>query len=416
MYLVNKNSSITLIKNAKRNDEVKIFSHLSEDRIENINELVILKTKDINIVNRKSEVKKILIEGIIEGKNNQLSLKLKYKDIIIEEISKEAEKANNENMKERIINQIDKLNDTDYVFSNLSYVGDILFLPVKDINELRRKAINKLNEKIDESFKCEYKRITGKYHSESKEYKNEPRLIVKVNRLDQAMACVDCDIKYIITENEELYNELKNRNINVYYMNPRLSGKDVYCDINGEIISSIYNNVLNMYSVNYLHEKGVNVIGLSPELSKDEIEEIISGYKKKFKHNPNLMMLVYGRYEMMLMKYCPINKAYGYKNKGCLECMKHQYYLKDKKDFEFPLERSIDCNVKVLNSRITSLIDNLEIIINMGINNLLLDFHIENYKETIDVLKNYLNSFDKRINGKEFNSLTTHGAFNNGVE
>lgn len=422
MYKINKNNSINLVKTASTGDTIKLFSHLNEAKIKNINELVVLKTKDKKLIDSIKDIndKKIMIEGIVKEEDYYLSLILKYKDIEVEARSSElCELANNENMKDRIISQISKISDTEYCFEKLTYIGRVLFLPIKEINELRRKAIELLSEKIDERFKEEYKNRKDiyKYYSKANIIaKSNDKLIVKVSRLEQAMACVDCDIKYIITENEELYSELKKREINVYYMNPRLSGKDIIVNIDGEIISSVYNNVMNIYSINHLIESGVNVVGLSPELSGEEIKEMIDSFKAKFKFMPKLMMMVYGRYEMMIMKHCVINKAYGYKNKGCLECMKHQYYLKDKKDYEFPLVRTIDCNMKVLNSRITSLIDNIENIRKMGINNILLDFVIENYKETVDVINNYKNCFDKNINGKEYNSLTTHGAYVTGVE
>ena len=127
-------------------------------------------------------------------------------------------------------------------------------------------------------------------------------------------------------------------------------------------------------------------------------------------------MQVYGRYEMMLMKHCPINKACGYENKGCGECMRHQYYLKDKKDYEFPIIKTINCNVKILNSRITSLIDYLREIKHIGVNNLLLDFTLENYSETYDVACRYRDAFENDTNGYEDNPYTTHGAYEDGIE
>lgn len=407
-----------LIKSAKKNSIVKIRIHN-----ENLKAgFDVLKTKDSKIIDSVNNGydKKIDINGKIFLKDNLLCLELRHNDIsIVSKSSISYEEAKNEDMKNRILEQISKIGDTPFEFASLEYVGKSVFLPIKVINELRRDAISALEEKLIDSKKKNYH--YNKFYTNVLEYSNEKRLYAKVRTKAQANACVDAGIKFIISENKDLVDEMNkvNSDIHFIYLAPRLSKEFAgYAidEVNNDKISSVYLNVMNIFAVNFMHENGVNIVGISPELSKKEIVELVNRYKNTFKKMPNLMMQVYGRYEMMLMKHCPINKALGLDNKGCLECERHQYYLKDKKEYEFPLIRTINCNVKLLNSRTTSLIDYMKEIIKIGINNLLIDFTLEGYEETLRVANNYLDCFKNEKNGIENNPYTTHGAYENGIE
>jgi len=408
-----------LIKQANKGMLVKMHCHNEELKPG----YLVLKTKDNKIVTNAQNTpeKKVLVSGVLYVKNNHLALDLTHGRIKASAISNiEVQEAKNKDMKDRIIEQVNKINDTCYEFENLKYLGEAVFLPIKEINELRRNALQELENKIIESFKVDYH--YNKFKTQAKEYQNEKRLYAKVTSKAQANACIDAGIHYILSEKKELIEELKqskDSSIHFIYLEPRLSENNpgfAIDEINHETITSVYQNVMNIFAVNFYHEQEVNIVGISPELSKKEIVEIVNRYQNTFKKKPNLLMMVYGRYEMMLMKHCPINKALGYSNKGCLECERKQYYLKDKKDYEFPLVRTINCNMKLLNSRTTSLIDYLKEIIHIGIYNLLLDFTLEDYEETLRVCMNYKECFDEEKNGIEENPYTTHGAYENGIE
>lgn len=414
MYKCNESFRvIELVKEAKAGFIIKIYSH-NEDLFKGLD---CLKTKDAKIIEDVKHIKdkKLRISGIVSVKNKHLALEVKYKDIkICKESISEVDVANNPEYKNRILEQISKTGEYPYVFESLKYFGEDVFLPIKDINELRRDALDGLEEALIDFYKKEYN--FNKFKTSAKEFVNEKTLFAKVRTKEQSDACIQSGLNHIIFEDEKLYDEYKNK-CNAYYMNPRLAYKDAgLCKGNDFTISSVYKNITNIYAVNFMHEMGVNIVGLSIELSKKEIVEIINRYIRTFNKKPNVMMQVYGRYEMMLMKHCPINKAYGYNKKGCLECEKHQYYLRDKKDYDFPIIRTIDCNVKLLNSRVTSLIDHLRDILKIGVNNLLLDFTIESFEETLDVVNRYVDAFENEKNGVEINVLSTHGAFTNGVE
>lgn len=406
-----------LIKSGKKNSIVKIRIH-NDQLKEGFN---VLKTKDSKIIEEVNNTKdkKIKISGKIFLSDGLLCLELRHNNISV--VSKSNicyEEAKNEDMKKRILEQISKIGDTAYQFETLDYIGKSVFLPIKVINDLRRSALEELEQKLIEAKEKNYH--YNKFYTNALEYTNERRLYAKVRNKAQANACVEAGIKFILSENKELVDEMKNNSdVRMIYLAPRLASSNAGYAIdekNNDLISSVYLNVMNIFAINFMHERNVSIVGISPELGKKEIVEMVNRYKNTFKKMPNLLMQVYGRYEMMLMKHCPINKAIGLDNKGCLECERHQYYLKDKKEYEFPIIRTINCNVKLLNSRTTSLIDYLKEIIKIGINNLLIDFTLEGYEETLKVASNYLDCFEKQKNGIENNPYTTHGAYENGIE
>jgi putative protease len=199
----------------------------------------------------------------------------------------------------------------------------------------------------------------------------------------------------------------------LYYL-PRINKKN-NVDANVNLVSSdisllnncntsIYMNVVNCYSINLLESKNTKTIGLSLELSFDQIKNIIKNYKKMFNTKPNLEVMVYGRYELMMMKYCAINNTVG-----CSVCHQGNVKIKDRKGFEFPLLKERDCTMKILNTKKLHLKSYLEEIYACGVNNVLIYFTNETYQEVIDVCDIYFNNSTKQIED------VTFGHFKEGV-
>lgn len=390
---------------AKKGNIIKIESHINL-----MPNMEVLKTSTAKLIKEFSNIdkRKRSISGkIFKTSDDKLALKLLCDNIeIVETSDMSLEESNNPTMKERIKEQISKINNTCFVFEKIENEIDNVFLPIKEINELRRKAIASLEEAILSSYSLGYNKT--KFKSKVEEYLNEFRLYAKVRTLEQYQACKDNGIKYILTEEENL------RSLDVIYMNPRNALVSPGFSEDGKI-SGVYKNVFNAYAVHYLHKIGVETVGLSIELSKDEIAKLIENYNALFTKKPNLMMMVYGHYEVMLMKHCLINKFNGYKKLNCKECINNQYYLKDKLDYEFPLVRGHKCSLKLLNSMRLHLIKYLNDIKDLGVNNLLLDFTIESKEETGFIIENYMASLDGRIFIRDIEKAT-YGHYKEEIE
>ena len=401
----------------KKGSIIGITTHL------NLKEgMKVVKTTAIDLLNEykvdSQVIKKVPISGLIFEKNNHLALELKYTDAEINvkvcELSEEELQDANTDYLDRIKTQIDKINDTFFYFKNLEIKMRNAFLVISKINELRRKAIISLENAILYARRArihEDLRISKfDFPKEAKiEEANSFNLYVKVHKLEQYYVAKELGIENIISDLEEL-KDLDG----IIYMNDRmaLSNKGVSID---NKISSVYLNVLNSFSVYEAYLKGINTVGISPELKKEEIIELINSYKKYFKVKPNLLMLVYGYEEAMIMKHCLINKYYKCEKLSCGICSKGQFYLRDGLNYDFPLMRANNCNMVLYNANRLHLLKYLNEIKEMGINNILLDFTIEDKEETKKVLSAYID----KVKGKDMNIKIdnyTYGHFIKGIE
>lgn len=377
----------------------------------------VLKTSSIDLLNEykvtNTITKKVAISGLIFERDNKLALELRYKDDEIDvkvcEVSQVyLEEAKSEYL-DRIKAQIEKINDSYFYFKNLEIKMKNAFLVVSKINELRRKAIKKLEDAIiNARSKAIYKTKRIEKFAFPKDVitkeNNNFSIYVKVHTFEQYEACKELNVCNIITDNLSL------KDLNgIIYMNDRVAYSNSALSLDGKI-SSVYLNVLNSFSAYYLHKNGALTIGISPELKKEEIQDLIKYYKKYFKEVPNFLMLVYGYEEAMIMKHCLINKYYNCKSLGCGLCSKSQFYLRDSLNYDFPLMRANNCNLILLNSTRLHLLKYLDEIKKMGINNILLDFTIEEKEETKEILNAYLNEGSLSIDN------FTYGHYIKGIE
>jgi putative protease len=153
-------------------------------------------------------------------------------------------------------------------------------------------------------------------------------------------------------------------------------------------------------------------VTLSLELHQDSIRNFASRYQTKFGVLPNLEMIVYGRTELMISKYCPIAKTMGANKTHCHLCEHNQYALKDRMDYEFALVNDGDCNIRLLNPKPLCLIDSVSFFKEANISKIRLDFTIENRKETEEIIEAFQHAIKKE--GFLINRHTmTYGRFLN---
>ena len=109
----------------------------------------VLFNKSINLGNRIKEYKKLPISASISIKlGEEILLKLNYKNHAVYQKSVYivTESLKNETTKEDVIAHLSKLNDTPYYLKDIDInIDKGIFVPVSVINDLRREAINKLN-------------------------------------------------------------------------------------------------------------------------------------------------------------------------------------------------------------------------------------------------------------------------------
>ncbi len=375
-------------KNMKPVDSVNTLSYLKlKEIIPGEFELYKMKDKE-NITSIQNEDYKIPLTIYINGSLNQpLELSCFYKDKAITVYSDMLlQEAKNQGLSEETITkQLSKFDDNPFFIEGLylNLEGN-LFLTVSELNHLRLKMI----EAIYSSNKKEAVILEEK---ELKPIKTAvtKKLICKCYTLEQANIAKELElenvyygdsfISYTSTDYNRSSNDLLVANYGAFSLN-----RDKNLTTDYEF------NVLNHESLAYLLSLGAKNVTISKELSYEEIRDLAQSFKNKYGFMPNIDMIVYGRFTLMTLNYCPIRHI-----GECPGCKEHQYELKDSTT-SFPLLHE-DCTTFLVNSKSTNLIDDLDKLYPY-INRFRLDFTLEDAEETKNIIlafKDKLNNLDK---------------------
>ena len=358
MY-INKQKVIS----AKENDVIEIKGNINCD-----NGATVIKTTDKeqmdklnNLINKRT--RKVSINGKVIVKQDEfmkITLNDGKNEVTFISDEKPQLATNKPLMKEDIEKQIKKINDTVYTFRNLEiYTDNKSFVPLSKLNEIRRGAIELLDQK--RLYNIEYKKCS--YNIDLPNFNT-------VNK------------ENILIRNKDMYNKIKSKKFNELYLPDylynvinddrkvlklsRVQNENRKYDTTvlvgeiGSIIKDCYTdfsfNVVNSYTVAFLHSIGVNRVTLSQELNDEEIKELIDAYIKRYQKNPNLELIVYGREEMMISKYNILKNLDNHNN----------YFLMDKYKNRMPILVNNDI-MTIFNYNIRDKKDKFKYF-NMGIN------------------------------------------------
>ena len=349
------------------------------------------KTSDITVINKYRElpVRKVDIDVTFTHSGNHATLEITDG---INVVKKEADivfpSKNISIKKEDIIKQLSKLGNTPFKIANIS-IGEFesKFINIKDLNAIRRNAVEELIF-IRENSKKEViqRKDNEEMHKNSLEEKLT--LSVLVRNEEQLLKCLTYfDRIYVIDRN--LYNLYKD-NPKIYYRGSRIyektNIKNILATELGEIydgakISDYFLNITNHETLDYL-SKYVDINTLSIELEDDNIERIM-------KHNNyNVEMLLYSTFELMITKYCPVNKVAN-KDTVCTKCMKNEYKLVDRNGSKYPIKTDVLNHLThILDSKVTNNLEKLKYYYNLGIRNFRIELNSEDSKEIDDIIKN----------------------------
>ena len=349
------------------------------------------KTSDITVINKYRELpdRKVDIDVTFTHSGNHATLEITDG---INVVKKEADivfpSKNISIKKDDIIKQLSKLGNTPFKIANIS-IGEFesKFINIKDLNAMRRNAVEELIF-IRENSKKEViqRKDNEEMHKNSLEEKLT--LSVLVRNEEQLLKCLTYfDRIYVIDGN--LYNLYKD-NPKIYYRGSRIyektNIKNTLATELGEIydgakISDYFLNITNHETLDYL-SKYVDINTLSIELEDDNIERIM-------KHNNyNVEMLLYSTFELMITKYCPVNKVAN-KDTVCTKCMKNEYKLVDRNGSKYPIKTDVKNHLThILDSKVTNNLEKLKYYYNLGIRNFRIELNSEDSKEIDDIIKN----------------------------
>lgn len=372
----------------------------------------VYKTKDIKFVNdtekklnKNEDYKKIRVNMELTGKiGEQLLLKIEYQNfkayakaenVALEALSKPT-------TEENIYTQLSKLNNTPYQLGELKLnLDENIFIPLKELNELRRKAISNLDSvrlhkkvglnkpKAVVPLKCDL---------------INPEITVQVYTQEQFEAAKELGIKHIYFKN---FVRRNNENyVNEYdeILFGGIGAIEYYKSKNKVLVSDYSLNVTNYETVAILSSKGVNRITLSNEICKDDINNLVRDYFDKYQTYPNLELIVYGRTCLMHSKYCPLKRL-----NMCGKCKTDKYALKDK-FASFPITFNDDCTTNIWNSKTLNNIDEINSL--SGVNYFRLVFTTESKKQTKEIISQFIEKLKGNDDSSSFDKQKdTHGHF-----
>lgn len=370
------------VKIAKAGDIVKLF-------VQNSVKIgaIVVKTKDsqierevISLLNQENVKEKIVAKLTIHYMEKPI-LELIKDDVKVVVMGKIITEFSNKPMHtDFFCERLNKTKDTPFIFQKVIVDYDNqAYLSIKELNELRRNALEQLSKRIN----CNIKRENISYY----ENPNTPTVSKNstieaiVHNKEQYAVCKELGIDVIYTDFE---SQLKNKNRLVNDLNEGLVQN--LGNVSENSIISSYFNVVNHEAVLFLMGKGANKVYLSNELEINQLKEFRDIAKRI-----DLGIMVYGKMDLMITKHCFISKAKGHMEKKCQECINHEYQLVDEYNnkmdvFPNPYE---DCSLRILDSNTRDWYCYIEQLKKFNIKKFLFVFTIESREQVKKIIKKY---------------------------
>lgn len=321
-----------LVKTAKKGDIITIKVN---DKVEKDDKVLLTLDSKLNEeINNiiSSNQRKVLVKAkFIAKEDKQITFELTdfiNKVVVISE-NKVTKALNKPITKEEIKEKLNKIKDTVYKYESLDIeIDDNIFIPLNIINDLKRKAFEEVNNKRLYKIpykRCEYKRNVKSYPKE----KLLNILILKDENIDSLKKKYD----YIYSSNNidntilllprviDKYKENYNKDV--------LVGDIGYFNKHKGCITDTSFNVVNSYTVAFLHSLGAERVTLSYELTKKQIEILINAYEERYKAHPNLELVVEGYEEVMISKFS-LNKYFNNDKLYLKDRFNNLYKIKEK--------------------------------------------------------------------------------------
>ena len=370
------------VKIAKAGDIVKLF-------VQNSVKIgaIVVKTKDsqierevISLLNQENVKEKIVAKLTIHYMEKPI-LELIKDDVKVVVMGKIITEFSNKPMHtDFFCERLNKTKDTPFIFQKVIVDYDNqAYLSIKELNELRRNALEQLSKRIN----CNIKRENIPYY----ENPNTPTVSKNstieaiVHNKEQYAVCKELGIDVIYTDFE---SQLKNKNRLMNDLNEGLVQN--LGNVSENSIISSYFNVVNHEAVLFLMGKGANKVYLSNELEINQLKEFRDIAKRI-----DLGIMVYGKMDLMIAKHCFISKAKGHMEKKCQECINHEYQLVDEYNnkmdvFPNPYE---DCSLRILDSNTRDWYCYIEQLKKFNIKKFLFVFTIESREQVKKIIKKY---------------------------
>jgi putative protease len=356
--------------------------------------------------------------------------------------------------KSSIAEQLIKLGDTIFEAKEVDFELDKnIFIPVSELNSIRRQAIEELEKVRVRKWKreCDEPKISFG----SREFESRPILAVNTSSIGSFKAAVDsgADVVYLGEEGVEDIRFKKNKpqinadkrrfidladyvptikyahekGVKVFISTPRIikdlaeffsiqSQQDLFDAAHGFLVGNL--GVLHHITVNFpnkpiIIDYPLNVfnrlsldffngfsgrVTLSPELSLKEIGDLAC-------HAP-VECIIHGFFPLMVSEHDLVGGLFSGKRPDDI-------FLKDEKGYEFPVTNDIHNRTYIMNSRELCMLDYVPDVIKAGVSCLRIEARTYDPGMTAKITREYREAIDDAVSGKKSEKRCT-GAYTNG--
>ncbi len=394
---------------------------------------------------------KVEIDGeLLLQKGCAAQLQIRYRDIYVSVSGGEVQSAQKRPLEEKEVRkQISKLGQTDFRWGDLHICMDEgIFLPVQELNELRRRAIEELTEAILQKERKYQERIPETENAFQEQERTDTFVTAQAERREQLEEILGCSkikrvyLSSLLYPSEEAFleqasedqkrcresgkeswyvmpwifrEEKRNYFLHMEKCRPVLAQFDgilvknleeihylqqiSYC---GKIALDHNMYIWNREAVSFWKKEQIDWMTLPAELTDQEMRSLSSVRRE---------MIVYGYAPLMVTAQC-----FQKNTTGCQKKRK-TLYLKDRKGKYFPVKNDCSFCYNILyNSAVTELADQSRSVAQIAPESVRLSFTIEDARQTREVLHRYTEVFADHKNVKNPSSDFTRGHLKRGVE
>lgn len=302
------------------------------------------------------------------------------------------QEANNKPVTEKqLYDTFNKFGNTHYYLEGFFIqMNSDVFIPNKVIKDLRRQVVSEIEKRIVKTKKS----IVREVYNKVPIIHQTNEITIKVESKEQYEACMSYGYTNLFptiksgVSSKKIYSERIVRNYSTLSQYDDVIIQDYGAlSLNSKLTANYNMNVTNSLSLYSLFKRNVTMITLSLESTFQNTNQIIKQFRRVYGQSPNLEVLLYGRIDLMISKYCPITKTTNTNKINCDLCENNQYSLVNQSNDEFPLVRDYGCNIRVLDSSIVNKLKEYHKYQNIGVNNFRIEFTTETAKEVKMVLR-----------------------------
>ena len=303
----------------------------------------------------------------------------------------------------RIKTQLEKLGNTPFTSIDTKIeMDENIFISIKELNDLRRTLVEKLINKREYDIVKPF--IKKEVNINKKDINKEENLKINILvRTEEQLKCaIEEKLNNIYVNDYNLYKKFSEIP-NVYYRTNRIPnnflefgnrnilatelGAISKYSKNNNVVSDYFLNVANVNSVNALRNQGVSLVTLSVESTLENIKRIAE-------LNNNIEVIIYGRIELMVSKYCPLNMILNNDDKKCSLCTTtDKYYLKDQYDNMYPIVNEKHLT-HLLHYKNINTIDDIKEYKEAKITNFRIELYDENSKKIKEIINEIRNKYE----------------------